>query len=512
MFLLGFSWSFMKYKNILLAVFSGILLIFIFPALNFSILSWIALIPLLLSIKNKSLKESFLLGFLAGLIAFSGLLYWLILTLVRYGGISYGVSLFVFLLLVSYLALYIACFSWAFRFFTIRFPVSGFRFLYGGCLWVSLELLRTYLFTGFPWVLLGYSQWRSLAIIQISELTGVYGVSFLIVMVNVAIAQATEIKDIKKRMKILLLPVVVILLCLVYGVFVVSKSSNAVGEASIKVSVIQANINQDVKWDELSQFDILDKYEELTRRVSKENSEIIVWPETAVPGYLRHERGLFYRVSNTARLNNVWLIVGGPDFINDNYYNAAFLISPKGEIADQYNKIHLVLFGEKVPLRKPLSKFFKILDEMGDYTPGEGISLLETPSAKFGVVICFESIFPDLFRRFVKSGADVMVNITEDCWYGRTSAPWQHFSVNIFRAVENRTPVIRVANTGISGFIDPYGRVRKSSAIFTEDFLTDDVLLREKTTFYTRYGDIFSYLCVFITVLFVVWTIVKKKN
>lgn len=501
----------MKYKDILLAVFSGILLIFIFPALNFSILSWIALTPLLLSIQNKSLKESFLLGFVTGFIGFSGLLYWLILTLVRYGGISYGISLLIFVLLVSYLALYVACFSLGYRFFSIRFSRSGLRFLYGGCLWVSLELLRTYLLTGFPWVLLGYSQWRALPVIQISEFTGVYGVSFLIVMINIALAYVIEIKDIKNRIVVLLPPVVIVLLCLAYGIFVVPKLSNVVGKPSRKISVIQANITQDVKWNELNQFDIMDKYDRLTRRASKEGSGIVIWPETAVPGYLRQNSGLFYKVRNTARFNKMWLIVGGPDFVNENYYNTAFLISPQGEISDQYNKMHLVIFGEKIPLRKPLSKFFKILDEMGDYTPGENISLLKTPSGKFGVVICFESIFPDLFRRFVKDGADIMVNITEDGWYGRTSAPWQHFSVNIFRAVENRTPVVRAANTGISGFIGPYGRVRKSSGIFTEDFLTDDVLLREKTTFYTRYGDIFSYLCAVITILFLVWGVLRKK-
>ncbi|MFH1238686.1 MAG: apolipoprotein N-acyltransferase, partial [bacterium] len=269
---------------------------------------------------------------------------------------------------------------------------------------------------------------------------------------------------------------------------------------------------QGMKWDQARQLEVLDKYAYLSRAAAREGAGIIVWPETAVPGYLRYQMGLLFRVKNVARVNKVWLIIGSPDYQDEKYYNSVFLISPDGEIAGQYSKMHLVLFGEKIPLRKTLAMFFKIFDELGDYTPGEKISLLETPAGKVGAEICFESVFPDLFRRFVKNGADLMVNVTEDGWYGRTSAPGQHFSVNIFRAVENRVSVVRAANTGISGFIDPYGRPRKISAIFTEDFLTDEVVLREKTTFYTRYGDLFSYLCALITILSLLILVIKRKS
>ncbi len=504
----------MKYKDVLLAAFSGILFIVIFSTSNFSILAWVSLVPLLLAIKNKNLKQSFFLGFLTGFIAFLGILYWLIMTLVKYGEISFGVSLLILLILVSYLALYIAVFCLIFRFFSFRFPFSRFHFLYGASVWVSLELLRTYFLTGFPWALLGYSQWTSTQIIQISELTGVYGISFLIVMINIALTQVIDnrwrIHDIKDKIEVVVLPAMILLLCWFYGVFIIPKSSAINEQASIRISVVQANILQDEKWNKAKQFDILNKYAELTRQSSREFPQLIVWPETAVPGYLKYDKELYYRVRNIAWFNKSWLIVGGSDAEKEDYYNSAFLISPQGKIVNKYDKMHLVLFGEKIPLRKTLSKFFKILEEVGDYTPGNEFSLLKTPSVDFGVVICFESVFPDLFRRFVKNGAQIMVNITEDGWYGRTSAAYQHFSVNIFRAIENRVSVVRAANTGISGFIDPYGRAKNISDIFIEDFLTDNVVLRQRETFYTKYGDIFSYLCAIVTILFVIIAIVKS--
>lgn len=505
----------MKYQNIILAILSGILLIIIFPSLNFSILSWIALVPLLLAIKDKNLKQSFFLGFLAGFIAFLGILYWLGITLVKYGDISITVSWLVLVLLASYLALYVAFFSLLFRWWTAHFPASRWAFLYAACVWVSLELLRTYLLTGFPWALLGYSQWTSVRMIQIAEFTGVYGVSFLIVMVNVAVSQLIgtrwQIKAIKAKLEILILPALILLLCWVYGFLIIPSSSDVIQLPSVRMAVIQANIKQDVKWEQTKQFEILDKYGRLSRVAAKEGAAVVVWPETAVPGYLKYQLGLLFRVKNVARVNKVWLITGGPDFKDENYYNSVFLISPDGEIAGQYNKIHLVLFGEKIPLRKTLSKFFKIFNELGDYTPGDKISLLETPFGRVGAEICFESLFPDLFRRFVKDGAEIMINVTEDGWYGPTSAPGQHFSVNVFRAVENRVSVVRAANTGISGFIDPYGHRRKISDIFTEDFLTHNVVLRQKTTFYTRYGDLFGYLCSLITILSILILVIKRS-
>jgi apolipoprotein N-acyltransferase len=505
----------MKYKDVFLAIFSGILLITIFPSLNLSFLSWVALVPLLWSIRNKSLKQAFFLGFLAGLVAFAGILYWLVPMLAEYGNIPIPLSLLVVVILAAYLGLYVAFFALLVRLWSVKFPASRITFLYGAAVWVALELLRTYVFTGFPWALLGYSQWQSVRLIQVAEFTGVYGVSFLIVMVNVALSQLIGMPTLRKKKKIsrlesLIIPALMLEVCLLYGFLVIPASTGFMEQPSVRVAVVQANIKQDMKWDQSRQFEILDKYALLTRAASREGAAVIVWPETAVPGYMRYQTGLLFRVKNVARSNKIWLVTGSPDYSDEKYYNSAFLIAPDGEIAGQYNKMHLVLFGEKIPWRKPLSVFFKIFDELGDYTPGDKVVLMETPLARIGTEICFESVFPDLFRRFVKNGADIMVNLTEDSWYGRTSAPGQHFSVNIFRAVENRVALVRAANTGISGFIDPYGRTGQISSIFNEDFLTEDVPLRNKTTFYTHYGDLFSYLCAVVTVVSILVLVLKR--
>ncbi|MFH1784115.1 MAG: apolipoprotein N-acyltransferase [bacterium] len=506
----------MKPKDFLLAAFSGILLVLIFPSANVSILSWVALVPLLVCLRGKSPGNSLLLGFVAGFTGFAGILYWIVKTLVAYGGISVLVSVLLFIILVSYIALYVAIFAWGVSLFSCRFSSVLLRVFLSSCLWVSLEIMRTYALTGFPWALLGYSQWRSLAVIQVAQFTGVYGISFLIVLINAALAEiiATNCDSESSRVgfKVAAGALVVLLGVVIYGSYSLKDGGFDNDANSVNISVIQANISQDKKWDKTKQFSVIETYSRLTKQAALHGAEVTVWPETAVPGYMRYQGGLLRRVKDIARSNRIWLILGSPDFVDEKYYNAAFIISPEGEIRGSYYKMHLVPFGETVPLRKPLSRYFEVLEEMGDFTPGDEFSLLVSDKGVFAAVICFESIFPDLFRRFVKEGAQVMVNVTEDGWYGRTSAPWQHFSVNVFRAVENRVSVVRSANTGISGFIDPWGRVKKSTDIFTEDFLVGKVPIRTPGTFYSKRGDLFSYLCILITLAAIIAAIIKTEG
>ena len=512
----------MRWKNISLAVLSGILLVLIFPKFNLSFLAWIALVPLFLAVEGSSLRESFNLGFLAGLTSFVGILYWIVPTIVS-SGESRLLAFISLLLLSCYLAIYYGIFCLIYRYTSLRITHYVFGLLFTPALWVSLELLRAYLFSGFPWALLGYSQWNFTPVIQISEFTGVYGVSFLIVMVNGVLAQAGRSfrffgekgAPLKGRIKRNLLPLVlaifVVGFSLGYGSLAISRESlgqvsNFPDERSLtRIALLQGNIDQYMKWDKKYEELIKDTYGELVEAASRENPQLMIWPETALPGYLRRDRQLQEWVEKVVGQTGAYHIIGSPEYREGAYYNAAFLISPKGEILSEYDKIHLVPFGEMVPLRPIFSSFIGVLSELGDFTPSRERKLLKTPFGNFAVLICWEGIFPHLVRKFVEDGADYLANITNDAWFLKTSAPFQHFIASVFRAVENRVSVIRVANTGVSGFIDQYGRVTKKTSIFRKDYLNSSVSRRNQQTFYTDFGDIFAYLCVALSISFIAW-------
>lgn len=505
-------------REIFLAILSAILLILIFPNFNFSFLAWVSLLPLLIAVEKKDLMGAFLLGFLSGIIAYLGILYWLGETLVRYGYISRVVSYFILLALASYLALYIGIFCLVLRFFILHSPYRILHILFGGFLWVSLELFRAHLFSGFPWVILAYSQWENISLIQISEFTGCYGVSFLIVMVNVALKEILGTKwqgeILKRKIRIFIIVLGSLIVCYGYGCFVVKKAEDP--WPKIQMAVLQGNIPQTIKWNEAYKKRIITIYDRLVKKIETLNLQVIVWPETALPGYIKYEKDLNYSIKELIRRSNCYHIIGGPDIeyekgplVRERYYNSAFLFSPEGKILNKYDKVHLVPFGEMVPIRSLFSKIIRVLNEMGDFDQGKEIKILGTSYANFGVIICFEVIFPHLVRTFVKNGAEVMVNITNDAWFGKTSAPYQHFSNCIFRAVENRVNIVRAANTGISGFIDVYGRIKKSTPLFIEGYVGDKVSLSKKKSFYTKYGDIFAYGCIIMTIILMV---IPKKN
>jgi len=196
----------------------------------------------------------------------------------------------------------------------------------------------------------------------------------------------------------------------------------------------------------------------------------------------------------------------------DRLSNSAVLLSPDGAIISTYDKIHLVPYGEYVPLRSLFPFIEKITVGIGDFLPGEDPVVMKTPFAKIGTLICYEIIFPGLVRKFVDRDANVLVTITNDAWFGRTSAPYQHFYMAVFRAVENRVPVVRAANTGISGFIDSRGRIIRKSDIFVEATLTENVAIGNKKSFYTKHGDMFAYVCIACSLLMLINRLLHEKR
>ncbi len=511
-----------RVRNFFLAILSGILFILIFPSCNYSFLAWISLVPLLIAIENKNSITVFCLGFLTGVIAYAGILYWLGEALIKYGQLPEIVSYLILLALVFYLALYVGVFCLLQRFFVLHVSSWILQVLFGGFLWVFLELCRTYFLSGFPWALLGYSQWENTFLIQIAEITGCYGVSFLVVISNITFSKMLDAQwqgeKLHKKVKILVFAGIGLSICYGYGYFVINQAENN-DKSLLKAVVLQGNIPQKMKWDSAYKLQIMTIYEKLVKEVKPLNPQLIVWPEAALPGYIKYERDLNCWLETLIKQSECNHIIGGPDveysknnLEKEKYYNAAFLFSSDGRILDQHNKIHLVPFGETVPLKCLFSKVISVLNEIGDFNKGDEIRILKLPAANTGTIICFEIIFPYLVRRFVKGGAKIMINITNDAWFGKTSAPEQHFSTCVFRAVENRVSIVRAANTGVSGFIDAFGRVKKNIPLFEEGWHCEDVYLSEKKSFYTEYGDVFAYGCSILMIILMAVAKRKKKK
>ena len=494
-------------KEIFLCLISAVLLVFSFPNFNLWIFAWVSFVPLFFAAENKSRTKAFLLFYLAGLIFWLGTIYWLI-----------HVTLPGMIILALYLAVYFGIFGFIISY---PLPLTPYPLLFIPCLWVVLEYLRGYLFTGFPWALLAYSQYRNLPIIQIADLTGCWGVSFLIMMVNVAIYSVCGSRfSVLGRKSRLLLPLACILLSLIYGYYRIYRAPDIEHWTPIKISVIQPNIPQHLKWDTRARDFILQRYLSLTGQAAKDRPDLIIWPEAALPATPEEIPDYYQMVRDSVTRIKAPLLLGAVTRRQELYYNSALLLSPAGQLLAAYHKLHLVPFGEYIPLRKWLG-FLEKAVPIADFTPGSQYAIFSYPLPltpypyKFAVLICFEDLFPELSRQFVKRGVDFLVNITNDAWFGYSSAPYQHLQASVFRAVENRVALVRAANTGISGFITASGKVISlvgdcgGRNIFTAGYKTAEInLKRRNLSFYSRYGDLFLGGCL----LLVLYAIIPLFN
>ena len=493
-------------KKILLAVLSGLILTASFPPSKLDWMVWFALVPLLKSIDDESPPHAFFLGLIAGLVHYLTLIYWIVPTLKNYGNLNLLISLCVLLLLCCYLALYPAVFSY------LICHVKGSRFLVSmmASLWVGLELIRATVLTGFPWCLLGYTQFRHLILIQVADLVGVYGVSFIIVLANGLIycLLFDRGSPMKRGLRWEMLGLLIVaFFTLAYGQYRLAGDRNMPGaKKSIKVAIIQGNIDQSVKWNPAYQQKTVDTYRRLTRSTSNFEPELIVWPETSMPFFFQDNMKISHQVLEIAVDSGANLIFGSPAYKRKaggtEYYNRVYLLSHNGEISGYYDKVHLVPFGEYIPLKRFLPFVHRLVQAAGDFASGKKMDPLNLPRLSSGILICFEAIFPELARTQTREGAEILVNLTNDAWFDVTSAPYQHLSMAVFRAVENGRPLIRSANTGFSAFIGPQGKITAKSELFKEEVLKQEVKLGHSSLrFYTRYGDLFAFALLAVSLI-----------
>jgi apolipoprotein N-acyltransferase len=470
-------------------------------------------------VSTRSMRRAFGLGVLCGGVYFTGTLYWITRVMVMYGGLQTWVAVLVNAALIAYLALFPGVFALIVRRLFVSYGRSS--LLASPLVWVTTELGRTYLFTGFPWVLLGYSQTPVLPIAQISSVFGVYGVSALVAGVSATLAYAaTDRRTLTPALSqraAAWTPAAAILALIVaiaiWGSLRVRRAELTHEGAAMRVGLIQGNVEQSEKWDEARASTIFRDYLGMTRQAIGAGAEMIVWPESSLPYRFEDDPGVALRLRTLARQAHVPILFGSDQIewrtegrrrIPVRYFNSAFLVNPDGTTGGVYRKMHLVPFGEYVPLKRIFFFAAPLVEAVSDFAAGDTAVLLPVNGHLISTAICYEIVYPALVRQFVRGGSELLTTITNDAWFGRTSAPYQHFEQASMRAIEEGRYLVRAANTGISGIVDPYGRVLAVTGIFEPAVTVGDVRFLRTLTVYARIGDVFAYACAVLTALLLV--------
>ncbi len=477
------------------------LLVFSFPKIEWSFLAWIALVPFFCVLDGQKPWVAFRRAYLVGFLFFTFTAGWT--CYVTYIGAFF---------LVSFLALYFAFFGMIVVYFQRLTLIR--RIFVLAATWAVLEFIRAHLFSGFSWVMLGHSQYKNLWLIQIADITGVYGVSFLVMLVNLLIFEilrnCRSFRDcfaaLAMTCKASITVAIILSVVLVYGLWVTGQKKSY---EMVRVGVVQPNIPLAADWDESQRPWIVAKDIQLTQQLKDQKLDLIVWPETSLPGVFSEAPLLTNEIQDTAVSLHTPILIGSIGNDGEKYYNSAFLIGADGQMQGRYDKIHLVPFGEYLPLRPILGWINKFV-ALDDFNAGKTYKIFSLQHNKnFGVLICFEDTVGGLRRHFVQAGADFLVNMTNDAWFEDTKAPFLHLQAAVFGCVENHRSLVRAANTGVSALVDPWGSIMAmvidghGKKTFTEGTAWGSLPLNHEKTFYTKYGDIFTYFC-FLCILMAV--------
>jgi apolipoprotein N-acyltransferase len=496
-------------KKIILAAASGGLGYLTFPKPGLSALAWVGLIPLVVAVyRETSPVRAFSLGLVAGIAFFTGTCHWIAHVLQNYGGLSWIGSALLFALLAVHLSLFYGLFAWAFARLSCWSSSQCFWLAPG--IWVSTEYLRAHVLTGFPWCLLGYALVDSTSLAQLASVTGVYGLSFVAMAVNARLA-ALIVSPGKVAFHRLGL-VVFAIAGLTLAFAAVQREPPHTRQP---VRIVQTNIGLEQEWDLESKLSILDDLARLSRQTSEPSwtwesqglTPLILWPETPAPFYFNHDADFRRRMQDIATSANAHFLFGFVDFRASSNgskqpdpYNSVGLLSPRAELISQYDKIHLVPFGEYVPYTSVFFFVDKVSTEAGNFKPGKRVVVSPLgDNRKLGAFVCYEAVVPDLIRRFAKGGAQVLVNVTNDAWFGESAAPFQHLAMARMRAIENHRYLLRAANNGISAIIDPSGRVLETVERNRRTVLESSFDFETRLTCYAQVGDVFAWLCLAIS-------------
>jgi apolipoprotein N-acyltransferase len=465
---------------------------------------------------RKPIWQASGLGFVAGVTYFAGTVYWVTQVMVTYGDVPLVAALLINAAFVIYLALFVLAFAIAMAWLTAAGGPNA--LLVAPLVWVTTELGRTYILTGFPWVLLGYSQSAVLPIAQLASVFGVFGLSALVVSVGGATAFAAVVLGSSRPAvsgaairKAAFTPLVVTLLFVamtaIWGALRIRTGELLASGEPIRVGLLQGNVPEADRWQDQKAAAVFLRYIDMTRQAVARGARFVVWPESATPYAFGDDIRGTERMTGLARSLHVPLLIGSDQIVHGSetkYYNAAVLVRSDGSAGGVYKKVHLVPFGEYVPARRVFFFMSRIVQAVSDFAAGDTFDVLPVDGHLVSTAICYEIIYPNLVRQFTVEGSELLTTITNDSWFGATSAPYQHFAQASMRAIENGRFLVRAANTGISGIVDPYGRVLTTTALYTQAVVVGDVRFLKDTTIYARTGDIFAYACTVLTALLLI--------
>ena len=493
-----------------LALLSGALLAFSFPKFGYPAFAWIALVPLLIAVAGSHgqgrsqgrAQRAFTLGLVTGIVYFVGTTYWTGTVLQQFGGVPTVLALLAMVLLALYLALFPALTALIMAYLI---GGAGRRALFlAPAVWVATEYLRGYLMGGFPWVPLGNSQVTVVPVAQLASVFGVYGLSALVAFVSASLAYAV-LSAARARMIGFGIAVVTVGVVAAWGLVRVADGRLAREGTPIRVGLIQGNIAQEDKWNPREARRIFTTYIAMTRDAVTRGAEFIIWPESSTPFMFEEDEVGEAAVRDLARELRVPILLGSDQVDRSGQvirlYNAAFLVTPDGETGGVYRKIHLVPFGEYIPFKNLLYFVSPLVERLADFAPGTSMVMLPVGSHQVNTAICYEVVYPSLIREAVLAGSQLLTTITNDGWYGYSSAPYQHFEMASMRAIEQGRYLVRAANTGISGIVDPYGRVVQQSAIFEQVGVVGEARVLTGRTIYAAIGDVVAYAAIALTMV-----------
>jgi len=491
-----------------LALLSGVLLVLSFPRFGHPAFAWVALVPLLMALvgwrwHRPSPLRAFLLGLTSGVIYFAGTLYWTGTVISTFGGVPAPVGVLAVVLLAFYQGFFPALFALLSARLIARGGVRA--LLLAPAAWVATEFFRGIVFGGFPWVLLGDSQVTVLPVAQVASVFGVFGVSGVVALINAGIAYAMLTSGRARTVTIASMAVFLVGIA-TWGTLRIADGSLTRMGTPLKVGLIQANVPQEEKWKSGEARRIFNTYLSMTRDAVKRGAQYVIWPESATPFMFEQDPIGQAELRGLARETHVPILFGSDQEVANGaadplLYNAAFLVAPTGQTAAVYRKIHLVPWGEFIPMKRFLFFISPLVDSFTDFSPGTSMVLLPVDSHLTSTAICYEVVYPSLVREAVQSGSELLTTITNDAWYGQSSAPYQHWALASMRAIEEGRYLARSANTGISGVVDPYGRIVAQSGIFEQTSMVEDVRFLDVRTIYSRIGDVIAYAAMAIVAI-----------
>jgi apolipoprotein N-acyltransferase len=482
-----------------------------FPKYGHPIAALVALVPLLVALSGWRGRagvlpgvpplRGFALGALTGVVHYAGSVYWTADVVHTYGGLVWPAAVLAAAGLVLYMAIYTAASATAIAVLVQRLGAGGLWL--APLAWVAAEYARGHVLGGFPWIPLGGAVVTLLPVAQLASLVGVYGLSCFLAFLAAAMAVAVTGQPREARVAIAVALTLLVSVS-VWGALRIRDGALAREGEPFTVGLVQGNIPQADKWNPGLAPDILDRYLSMTREAAARGARLVIWPESSTPFFFDEDPARAAAVRSVVRESSVPLLFGTDEYEPGppaRFYNSAFMLHPDGATAAVYRKIHLVPFGEYVPLRTLLFFVAPLVESVSDFAPGTRVTMLPVDGHMASTAICYEVVYPHLIRRGVLEGAELLTTVTNDAWYGRSSAPYQHYELAAMRAIEQGRYLARAANTGISAIVDPYGREVARSSLFETTVVTGEVRFIQARTVYATIGDVVPQMAVLVTLL-----------